>query len=733
MWIFFAVSSLAAFVFCITFAILSFVNNRQSELNTRFSIVSFVIGMWAIFPFIVSVISNYELALFYGRFIYIFALFTPPAFFHFVFVTLDIHERKINKYLIRSFYIISFVFTMFSYSNLFIKGIVSHAPNAHVIPGPLYVVYILFFSALCPYSIVLLFDKYKTSTGYKREQLKFLAFAFSIALIAGGMHVLSAYIPVEIIPHDLLLIVWCATVVYSISKYRYLDIKITLVKSSLFILIYCLVLGIPFFIGFYTKMWFFASLLLFGFSTAGPIFFRYLQRKAEKILLSEQEKYQQFLVQASKGMVEQHDLGKLSNLIVRMIKKAVKIQFVSLFVYDEHRNVYFNIANRGFENGLSKIEYKKENKIIQYMVKEKQPVMFLSLKENLKNEIAPLSDGINLIVPSILRDELVAFLILGDKINKSIYSSQDIEVFKTLSNQAGLAIENCNFLEKSKKQQERLFEAEKLASIGGMADGMAHQIKNRLHQFAMVGGELRMEIENFENDYKPFVSHEPKIEEMVRYLKEIADSIGVNVKKTNGVLQGILNFAKTTEKDTYFSYFSLKEIIEQSVGLIKVKHQKEEIPVIIEVPEDDKLYGVKSQIQEVIFNCIDNAFEAILEKEDHLKKNLLYDFKDDKINKNFVPEIKITLQYVNKNARIYIKDNGIGIKAENQAKIFSAFFTTKPSSRSGSGIGSYVVKRMIVENHKGDISFRSQYGVGTTFVINLPMSKNISELEVVNN
>ncbi|MEA5000701.1 MAG: GAF domain-containing sensor histidine kinase [Endomicrobiaceae bacterium] len=460
---------------------------------------------------------------------------------------------------------------------------------------------------------------------------------------------------------------------------------------------------------------------------------RYFQHKAEEILLSEQEKYQQLLVQASKGMVNQQNLTKLSKLIVRIINKNVKVQFVCLFVKNEDKNKFYCISSRGIVSINNNKEIHVDDKIVKYMKKIKRPFFFSNITDDLQEVFAEVSDGINMVVPSILRDELVAFLILGDKLNKTVYSSQDIEVFKTLSNQAGLAIENCNFLEKSKKQQERLFEAEKLASIGGMADGMAHQIKNRLHQFAMVGGELRMEVENFESDYKPFVAHEPKVEEMVRYLKEIADSIGINVKKTNGVLQGILNFAKTTEKDTYFSYFSFKEIIEQSVGLIKVKHQKEEIPVIFEIPEDDKLYGVKSQIQEVIFNCIDNAFEAILEKEDHLKKNLLYDFKDDKINKNFVPEIKITLQYVNKNARIYIKDNGIGIKAENQAKIFSAFFTTKPSSRSGSGIGSYVVKRMIVENHKGDISFRSQYGVGTTFVINLPMSKNISELEVVNN
>ena len=72
--------------------------------------------------------------------------------------------------------------------------------------------------------------------------------------------------------------------------------------------------------------------------------------------------------------------------------------------------------------------------------------------------------------------------------------------------------------------------------------------------------------------------------------------------------------------------------------------------------------------------------------------------------------------------QIIIKDNGIGIKPENKAKIFSAFFTTKPSSKSGSGIGSYVARRMIVEAHNGDISFESKYGEGTVFTITLPMS-----------
>ena len=142
MWLIYSISSLVASLSCIVFAILAYINNSKSELNLRFSIISFVIGLWALFPFITSVIADEKYSLFYGRICYVFAILTPPAFFHFVFVTLGIDKKKINKYLIYSFYGFSLFFLSFSFSDLFIKGVVSHAPNSHVVPGPLYIFYI---------------------------------------------------------------------------------------------------------------------------------------------------------------------------------------------------------------------------------------------------------------------------------------------------------------------------------------------------------------------------------------------------------------------------------------------------------------------------------------------------------------------------------------------------------------------------------------------------------------
>ena len=113
--------------------------------------------------------------------------------------------------------------------------------------------------------------------------------------------------------------------------------------------------------------------------------------------------------------------------------------------------------------------------------------------------------------------------------------------------------------------------------------------------------------------------------------------------------------------------------------------------------------------------------EAIIEKEQHLQNPL---FSDIEKTEKFEPEINVSLKYLDNKSKcqIIIKDNGIGIKQENKVKIFSAFFTTKPSSKSGSSIGSYVARRMIVESHNGEISFDSKYGEGTTFFITLPMS-----------
>ncbi len=695
-----------------------YLKNKQSRLNITYSIFCLAIFLW-LFPFSMMYwCKDHIYAYMWAKIGFIGVILIPVTMFHFVTTFL---ENKYKKYVPILYYSVIPIILGGIFSKVFYQGVKEHFWGFYPSAGVLYFIPLTQFSILFTIAILLLIKNLNNEkfSAVKRQQTRYLLAAFSITLFGAGDYI-TKYDFVEIYPFGyILMLIFIVIITWSIIKTNLMDIKLVLTQTGILVVLYAMVLGIPFYIGFRTGKWFLASLMLFGLSTVGPMILKYLQRKAERILLAEQNAYQQLLVQASKGMIEQQQLPKLAQLTVRIIKRSVKVNFVYLFILDHEKNKYVCLGARGEVNKNLDINFSEDSKICGYMKSVKDPFLFFSLTKDLRKSFSDIHDDINLIVPSMLRDKLIAFLVLGEKTNKTVYSSQDIEVFKTLSNQAGLAIENCNFLAETQKQQKRLFDAEKLASIGGMADGMAHQIKNRLNVFLMGHTNIDFEIKDFEEANKELIDTKPQIKNMLQEIKTTISKMEENVKKTDTIVKGILNFAKTTEKDTYFGYFVFKEIVEQSVDLMKVKHRTENIPIILSIPKEDKIYGVRSQIQEVVYNCLDNAYEAVLEKQQ------LY--KLENIDTDFKPEINVSLQFIDGFVNIAIKDNGIGIKKENEAKIFSAFFTTKPSSKSGSGIGAYVTKRMIEENHKGKIVFNSKYRQGTTFLITLPMSKNINE------
>lgn len=712
MWMFYAVSSLLAFLICSVLSGFLYFYNRNSVLYRKFLILSFFIGMWSLCPFIVSYSVDSETALYYGRFVYIFAIFTPPVLFNFICTALGINLTNPYKKIFFSSIAVALFFLLFSYSDLFIKSFASRAPNVYVIPGFLYDVFVVYFIILCIYAVVVLYKTYKSFQSlYEKERLKFLAISFFVLYIAGLMHLLEPFVKIEFIPHDLLVIFWFFIVLYTVSKYRYLNIKLAFVKTLIFITIYIIVLAVPIAIGIITRKWIISAFSLLVLSSLGPVFFSYIQKRSETFLQSEQIKYQQFLIWASRVIARQQNINKLSNLVVRIIQRRVKINFVSFFVFNEKENSYICKSDTNPKRKGEVIKEQVYSKIISYMQKVKTPFIVFNLPYEIKNLFSKINNGVHLVIPITLREKLIAFLLLGDKVNKSIYSPSDIEIFTTLSNQISLAISNANFIEQIKIQQDKIFEIRKLASIGGMAGGMAHQIKNRLHQFSMASGLMDVEIESFLNEHK---IENKECKNFVDTMKEIAFSISSNVHYTNDVVQNILNFARKSEKDASFSNFSLREAVKRASQLLNVKHQKENIYIDLDISEKDFIYGSKSQIQEILFNCLDNAYEAIEEK-----KSILHKETKDK-NKNFEPFIQVSLKYSKNNAIISVIDNGIGIKQENKSKMFSPFFTTKELNNSGTGIGSYVIKRMIEENHKGKISFKSEYGKGTTFVITLP-------------
>lgn len=506
-------------------------------------------------------------------------------------------------------------------------------------------------------------------------------------------------------------LIWLAGAVYAIVKYRLMDIKVAFTRAGIFLVVYTLVLGIPFIVLKHTGSGLVATSLAVVFATMGPLIYRFLQMKAESVILAQQRRYQKILLQAAIGMVTEHDLKKLSRLIVYILKNTIRINFSAIFIRDRRNNSYHLESIRG-ESSLGECDsnFSAKEPFIDFLKKNHDYFLFEEAPKQIKGSSNILFKS-KVVIPALIGNELLGFVFLGEKINGQPYTNEDINVFKILSHQAALAIENCIFFEESKDSQQRMFAAEKLASIGGMADGVAHQIKNRLNLFSLAGGELKFEIKSFMAKHDTLVNSNPALDKTFKYLNEIGSSILDNVKRTDGIVKGILDFAKVGNKENPFSVFSFKETVELSSRLVMLKHEAVSLPFSVKINSEDAIYGIKSQLTEVIYNLLDNACEAIKERKMQSSAKEL---------ESFVPMIELSLTRTPSHQIIKISDNGIGIKEEDKPKIFAPFFTTKTSYKSGSGIGVYVVKRIVEENHKGKIRFTSNYMQGSSFIIELP-------------
>lgn len=709
-------------------AIIVLAKGWKNPINRIFFGIAISIGIWGLGGSVFSILpeQKYQQALFWWQFSYSGVIFVPIYYTHFILRFFNLQKRVF----IRVIYLLGFVslfFNWFDGSRFFLcdlRFVFNQFYWQDWVKSQSIIYLIYYLSAwvfLLSYSFFILIKNYLKSTGLLRNQLKFFIFGS----IIGWFGAEAMYLPdfrIDVYPYlNFFVGVYPAIIAYAIIKYRLMDIRVFISRAVAFFVSYPFLLAIPFILAYrlYPYLeprlgrhwWLVPSGMLVIIATLAPAAYAQLSRKMEGKLLAEQKRYQKLLLQAASGMVTEHDLGKLSKLIVYIVKRSVKIKFASIFLDDKKEGVYRLKALR--DSG--QVDYKNvtflyEHPFVKYVKKNKEPFFYEEMPKYIRNSLTAFSD-VNLVVPAAIEDNLLGFVFLGEKDNRQPFTEDDINVFKILSSQAALAVENCIFLQEFKQAQERIFTAEKLASIGGMADGVAHQIKNRLNQFSVASGELKYEIKDFLEKYPKLIEKDPDIKKALDYMTEIADSLISNVKKTDGIIKGILNFARVEEKETFFSRFSLKEVVDLAVDLLKVKHEIAEVPLKVDLDSSDLIYGVKSQITESIYNILDNSYEAMQEKKIALSKEEI---------KDYLPLMELRLTEQPTTHLIEIIDNGAGIHKRDEHKIFAPFFTTKSSYKSGTGIGMYVVKRMIEENHKGKVWFETEYGEGAHFYIQLP-------------
>lgn len=227
--------------------------------------------------------------------------------------------------------------------------------------------------------------------------------------------------------------------------------------------------------------------------------------------------------------------------------------------------------------------------------------------------------------------------------------------------------------------EANLMQSEKLAAVGQLAAGVAHEINNPITAILANAQILRREIPAQEKDLLDSVK-----------LIEMAST------RASQVIRNLLNLAR---KETYdFEPIDLNETIENALSFVHHELVGRPIQVALSLGEQmPPVMASEEQIQGVWINLLLNAIDAI-----HKEPG----------------EILIATRFTGREFQVSIRDNGIGIPAESLARVFEPFFTTKSAGR-GTGLGLSVCLG-VIRNHGGDIMVESEPGQGTRFLVRLP-------------
>lgn len=239
-------------------------------------------------------------------------------------------------------------------------------------------------------------------------------------------------------------------------------------------------------------------------------------------------------------------------------------------------------------------------------------------------------------------------------------------------------------LSEKRTLEKQLVQTQKMESMGTLAAGIAHEVGNPL---ASISALVQ-------------VSQRYTTDELV---KEKLELVKNQVTRISKIIRDLVDFSRPSNYE--LQQIDLNKNIREAVEIIKVGAKAKDVHFELELDEKIPLLPlVADQIQQVFVNILLNAVDSLNESHKKEQKiSIKSSFNEDEVSVTFF-------------------DNGMGIKDENLPKIFEPFFTTKKEGK-GTGLGLWV-SYGIIKSFQGDIKVKSTYGIGTTFILSLPISNN---------
>lgn len=362
--------------------------------------------------------------------------------------------------------------------------------------------------------------------------------------------------------------------------------------------------------------------------------------------------------------------------------------------------------------------------IVQYTIRTQEVVVL----ENANKEGRFVRDpyirkaGVKSVLcfPVVNHGRTLAVLYLENNLTTGAFTTERVELLKLLSGQAAISIENARMYgdldrlvqertDELHRTQQQMIESEKLASLGQLTAGVAHEINNPINFVVSSTPPLRRDIDDLRKALEAYdailenhqltdkaskVKEELELDYVTQEIEHLLQGIEEGANRTAEIVRGLRTFSRLDEDEVKTA--SVTEGIESTLTLLR-KQYESNIKIVREYGDVPDIECYPGKLNQVYMNLLSNAIQAINEEG----------------------EIRISVGQVDDSVRVQITDTGAGMSKEIMRRIFEPFFTTKDVG-VGTGLG-LSISYGIIERHRGSIEVSSELGTGTTFTITLPL------------
>jgi len=681
-----AVAALAVGIFVLS-------KNFKSSLNRSYAIFAVSVTIWAFNYFIWLMSKEYTQALFFIRATMIGAILIPAAFLYFV--TKFVETKRAWVHILNI--VLIAIFVSFSYSPIYIQR-VEHRLFFPFwpVPGWLFHFMLAYFVLELVYAHGILWNAWRHEDGAKKEQIKYVLFGIMTGFIGGCTNYFLWYnIPFP--PYlNILVSGFVVFVAYAIVKHQLMNIEVLIKRSLIFASLFTVIFGVFVSITVLTQLLIAGGRLL-GLAISSIIIIftvrpleDFLIRITDKYLFQKKYDPLQLLKTFSDTVLSSVlDQTAIIKTAVDLLIKALGLENFAIFLINKDGDKYEVAGSSGIDTAIS---FSGNSYLISYLNKT------TSLIGRKKYESPELMQDMDMIkaelcIPLVFHKNLVGFLAFGKRKSGNDYTNEDIDVLVPLTRDIAIAVVYARLYEDVRQK-------DKLATLGTLVAGIKHEIGNPLSGILTSTQLFMKEMEGWD---ALGVSQKDR---ETRFRKTLEDVLEES-RKISRITKKFTDFARPGDegiKEKVDIADSIKNTLEILENELTLKHIKIEQKITSDAPS---IFVDKDQIHQILFNLLRNAAQAI--EMSHKSK------EESRIS------IAVEKQVEGKVA-IYISDTGCGIPEEKKIKIFEPFFTTKQKGK-GTGLGLAIVRQLVGKN-RGDISFTSKEGEGTTFTIVFPVANN---------